>query len=62
VEKKSAWWAYGFLFFFGALGAHRLYLDRPVSAVVYLLTGGFGGLGVVFDFFAMPFLIAAANK
>jgi len=32
-----------------------------VSATIYLFTGGFAGLGVVFDFFAMPFLVARAS-
>ena len=60
MEKKSILWAYGFLFFFGSFGVHRFYL--AASAILYLLTSGLGGLGLVFDFFAMPFLVASANR
>jgi len=62
MEKKSILWAYGFLFFFGSFGVHRFYLAKPASAILYLLTSGLGGLGLVFDFFAMPFLVASANR
>jgi TM2 domain-containing membrane protein YozV len=62
LERKSVWWAYGFLLFFGAFGVHRFYLDRPVSGVLYFLTAGFAGIGIVYDIFAMPFLVASANQ
>jgi TM2 domain-containing membrane protein YozV len=50
------------LLFFGTFGAHRFYLDRPVSGVLYFLTAGFAGIGIVYDIFAMPFLVASANQ
>jgi TM2 domain-containing membrane protein YozV len=62
MEKKSLIVAYLFLFYFGAFGVHRFYLRRPESGLVYLFTGGVFMLGVVFDFFALPFLVAHANQ
>jgi TM2 domain-containing membrane protein YozV len=61
-EKKSLFWAYGFLLFFGTWGLHRFYLGKPFSGLFYLLTGGILGLGVVYDFFALPFHVCAANS
>jgi len=61
-EKKSLFWAYGFLLFFGTLGLHRFYLGKHASGLFYLLTGGILGLGVIYDFFAMPFHVCAANS
>jgi TM2 domain-containing membrane protein YozV len=61
MERKSVMWAYGFLIFFGALGIHRFYLGKPESGILYLLTGGILGLGIVWDFFTLPFQVDAAN-
>jgi TM2 domain-containing membrane protein YozV len=61
-EKKSLFLAYGFLLFFGTWGLHRFYLGKPFSGLFYLLTCGIFGLGVVYDFFALPFHVCAANS
>ncbi len=39
--------------FFGVLGAHRLYMGKWVSALVYLFTGGLLGIGWIYDFFTL---------
>ena len=51
-------WSYLMLLFFGAFGVHRFFLGRPISACVYLFTGGLCGLGILFDIFAIPALAA----
>jgi len=37
------------LVFLGIFGAHRFYLGKYVTAVIYLLTGGLFGIGYVYD-------------
>jgi hypothetical protein len=39
---------------FGVLGLHRFYLGKPVSGLLFILTGGFGGLGALYDAITMP--------
>ena len=51
-------WGYLFLFFLGGFGVHRFYLGRTTSGIVYACTMGLFGLGIIFDFFAMPLLCA----
>ena len=61
MERKSVFWAYGFLIFFGAFGIHRYYLGYPFSGTLYLLTGGILGIGIVWDIFTLPFLVCSSN-
>lgn len=39
--------------FGGILGLHRFYLGRFTSGIIYLLTGGFFGIGVFLDLFSI---------
>lgn len=50
--------SYAFLMALGFAGAHRFYLGRTYTAILYLCTGGFLGIGVVIDFFMLPFMVA----
>ena len=50
--------SYAFLFALGFAGAHRFYLGRFYTGVLYLCTAGFLGIGVIIDFFMIPFMIA----
>jgi TM2 domain-containing membrane protein YozV len=53
--------AYLLWFFLGALGVHRFYLNRPVSGVIYLLTGGIFGIGWLVDICLIPGIVEEEN-
>ena len=46
---------------FGVLGLHRFYMRKIPSGVLWILTGGLGFMGALYDFFTMTKQIAAAN-
>ena len=48
-KLKDKWVAFLLCFFFGWLGAHRFYEGKIVSGIIYLLSFGLGGLGVLID-------------
>ena len=33
----------------GVIGIHRFYVGKHISGIIFLLTGGIGGLGIIFD-------------
>lgn len=53
--------AYILLAFFGTLGAHRFYLRKWVTAIIYLFTFGLFGLGVIWDIFMIPSMARELN-
>ena len=55
---KKLFISYGLLIFLGFAGAHRFYLNRYYTAALYLGTAGFFGMGIILDFFMIPFMIA----
>ncbi|MFQ3547024.1 MAG: TM2 domain-containing protein [Termitinemataceae bacterium] len=46
---------------FGALGFHRFYLGKIPTGILWMLTGGLGMFGSVYDFFTLPRQVAEAN-
>lgn len=46
---------------FGALGFHRFYLNKPATGVLWILTGGLGMVGAIYDFFTMSGQVREAN-
>lgn len=50
---KSKAIAYILWLFCGVLGFHRFYLGKVASGVVWLVTGGFFGIGWILDFFTL---------
>ncbi|MDR2403829.1 MAG: TM2 domain-containing protein [Spirochaetaceae bacterium] len=46
---------------FGALGFHRFYLGKIPTGVLWMLTGGLGAVGAIYDFFTLPGQVREAN-
>lgn len=49
------------LSFVGLSGIHRFYLGKPVSGIVYLVTGGVFGIGTIIDAFVIPSMVQEAR-
>ena len=54
--------AWVLLVLLGIFGAHRFYQGKILSGVLYLLTVGVFGLGIIYDLFTLNEQIAEANK
>lgn len=52
---KSKWAAFFLCLFFGVLGIHKFYEGRVLLGIVYLLTLGLCGVGVVIDLVILLF-------
>jgi len=50
------------LTFLGLFGVHRFFMGKVLSGVIYLLTGGFFGFGVVYDFWTLNDQITEINQ
>jgi TM2 domain-containing membrane protein YozV len=50
------------LTFFGVFGAHRLYLGKLWTAILWFFTGGLLGLGVLYDYWTLNEQISEANR
>lgn len=46
---------------FGALGFHRFYLGKIGTGLLWMLTGGLGGIGCFYDLFTLPSQVREAN-
>ena len=45
----------------GALGLHRFYLGKIGTGILWMLTGGMGGIGLVYDAITLPRQVREAN-
>ncbi len=50
------------LTFLGLLGLHRFYLHKPLTGILYLLTAGVFGIGIIFDFLTLNESIDELNR
>lgn len=46
---------------FGALGFHRFYLGKIGTGFLWMLTGGLGGIGCIYDLVTLPNQVREAN-
>ena len=53
VKVKSKGVAYLLWFFLGILGAHRFYLGKIGTGILYLFTAGIFGIGLLVDLFTL---------
>ena len=56
----SAGWI--LLTFLGLLGVHRMYMGKWATGILYLLTGGIFGLGLLYDFWTLNDQITIINN
>lgn len=50
------------LTFLGLFGAHRFYLEKWLSAILYLLTGGLFLMGIIYDYWTLNEQIRDVNR
>jgi TM2 domain-containing membrane protein YozV len=58
---KTVGLAYVLWFFLGAVGGHKFYLGNTKMGIIYLLTFGLFGLGIIYDLFTLPKQVEAVN-
>ncbi|RDD45937.1 TM2 domain-containing protein [Trichoplax sp. H2] len=61
IRRKSLICAYLWAFPLGLIGAHRFYLGQSLIGVAYLFSGGFFGLGWLYDLVFMSNLVEKVN-
>lgn len=59
IEYSLAW---VLLTFLGVIGAHRFYMGKIFTAILYLFTGGLVGIGVLYDFCTLNGQISEINQ
>ena len=59
VDYNIAWIL---LVFLGLFGIHRFYLGKWLTGILYLLTGGFFLLGILYDFWTLNEQISDVNR
>lgn len=48
--------------FFGFAGIHRFYLGKPLTGILWLLTGGLFAIGTIYDLVTLPGQVDDANR
>ncbi len=59
IDYNLAWIL---LVFLGVFGIHRFYLDKWVTGLIYLLTGGLFGLGCLYDLWTLNSQVDMVNR
>ena len=50
------------LTFLGLFGIHRFYMGKWFTGLIYLLTGGIAGLGILYDFWTLNEQVSMCNR
>ena len=58
VDYTVAW---VLLTFLGIFGIHRMYMGKWISGILYLISGGILGIGVLYDFWTLNDQITVIN-
>ena len=59
VDYNLAWILLTFL---GLFGIHRMYMGKWLTGILYLLTGGLVGFGVIYDFWTLNDQVTLINS
>ena len=59
IDYSVAWILLTFL---GLFGIHRMYMGKWLSGILYLLTGGFFLIGIIYDFWTLNDQITLINS
>ncbi|MFH1982194.1 MAG: TM2 domain-containing protein [Pseudomonadota bacterium] len=59
VDYNLAWILLTFL---GLLGIHRMYMGKWFTGLIYLLTGGLVGIGLLYDFWTLNEQVSILNS
>jgi len=59
IDYSVAWLLLTFL---GIFGIHRMYMNKWVTGIIYLLTGGLLGFGYLYDFWTLNDQITILNR
>lgn len=59
IDYSVAWLLLTFL---GILGIHRMYMNKWLTGILYLLTGGLLGVGYLYDFWTLNDQITILNR
>lgn len=62
TKRKSVVCAYLWAFPLGLIGLHRFYLGQSLFGLAYLFSGGFFGIGWLYDLIFMPHIVDKANR
>jgi TM2 domain-containing membrane protein YozV len=58
VDYNLAWILLTFL---GLFGIHRMYMGKWITGILYLLSGGLVGIGIIYDFWTLNDQITLIN-
>jgi hypothetical protein len=61
LPPKSTAVAYVLLIVVGVLGIHRFYIGKVGTGILYLLTGGILGIGIIVDLFTLAGQVRVVN-
>jgi TM2 domain-containing membrane protein YozV len=59
IDYNLAWILLTFL---GLFGIHRMYMGKWLTGILYLLTGGLLGIGIIYDFWTLNDQITIVNS
>lgn len=59
IDYNIAWILLTFL---GLFGIHRFYLGKWISGILYLVSGGLFGIGIIYDFWTLNEQISLVNN